>query len=143
MIEPSPDALLGGVADSLEQAVLPELTSGPLRRQVREAARIIRRVARMLDHLEPALRADIDDMAATLATLPPAVRVPASAAATGAEADPRARHLALQALVAQADAAAHTLPPGAERDETLERLRDLYRRMLAREQTLGRAPAAR
>lgn len=143
MIEPGPDALLAGVADSLERTVLPDLASGPLRRQVREAVRIIRRVALVLDRVEPALREDVADMEETLrAIMGPREQEPAWRAlrirldellgAPDAGEALRRRHAALQDLLIDADAAAYAPPD----PEALGRLRALYRRMLLRERGL-------
>jgi hypothetical protein len=153
VIEPGHDALLAGVADSLERTVLPDLASGPLRRQVREAVRIIRRVALAMDRVAPALREDIADMTATLeAIVEPDKSGPASdvlrarldAVRTPEGADTNAlrrRHAELQALLIDADAAAHALADPA-RAEALARLRALYRRMLARERRLTQPESA-
>jgi hypothetical protein len=154
VIEPGPDALLAGVADSLEQTVLPDLTSGPLRRQVREAIRVVRRVALVLDGIAPALREDVADMEATLQAIvgprehEPAWRTLRSrldelAAPDEAEADSlRRHHAALQNLLIEVDAAIHALPDPAARAAALTRLRALYRRMLLRERSLTRPGSA-
>jgi hypothetical protein len=154
VIEPGPDALLAGVADSLERTVLPDLTSGPLRRQVREAIRVVRRVALVMDRIAPALHEDVADMAATLRAIVEAnesdpawralrTRLEALDQPGSPESDAlRSRHAELQALLIDADAAVHALPDPAARAATLTRLRALYRRMLLRERGLTQPGSA-
>jgi len=124
MIRPTDPDLLGGVAASLEQTVLPDLARGTAaRRQLQAAIGILRRIAFALPQRAGSIAADNADMAETLrriemsnlefATLPD---------------DPSARHLALQemlsALADSPDDAVQTI------------LTALYRRMIDRELTL-------
>lgn len=148
MIQPSLEDLLDGVAAGLEDNLLPVL-SGPLRRQTRESIRILRRVARILDKVGPALHEDNSDMEDTLRALLGAVSDPAlrdrildglgtdgeAPAAPASLARLRRRNRDLQALLLDADAFAHALP-APDRDAALTRLRAFYRRSLQREAAL-------
>ncbi len=69
MLNPSVIDLLAGVADALAATVADELPSGPQRDQVRAAVAIIRRVARALPTLAPALQEDTQALAAGLRDL--------------------------------------------------------------------------
>ena len=145
MIRPTLEDLLEGAAASLEETVLPGL-SGPTRRQTREAIRIVRRVARILDKVGPALHADNADMEDTLRAALETIsdralrsrveeglgtRETALGSPTPLDAL-RSRSRDLQALLLEVDGYAHGMSEPGRRD-LLARLRALYRRSLERE----------
>ncbi|MGY9075470.1 MAG: hypothetical protein ACKVHU_21265 [Acidimicrobiales bacterium] len=66
MTEPSPAELLAGVAEALEQTVLPSLERGEARNQVMAAIGIVRRCGGALDGYGAMLHADCVDLLATL-----------------------------------------------------------------------------
>ncbi len=66
MTEPSPSELLAGVADALEQSVLPDLERGPSRNQILAAIGIVRRCSGAVDRYGPLLHEGCGDLLATL-----------------------------------------------------------------------------
>ncbi|MGF1599853.1 MAG: hypothetical protein ACFCVK_23570 [Acidimicrobiales bacterium] len=66
MLNPTPGRLLAGVADALDETVLPALERGPARDQVRAAVGIVRRCARAIDAFGPTVHADCVDVAGSL-----------------------------------------------------------------------------
>ena len=138
MLDPSVVDLLNGVAAALRDDVLGELEPGPARDQVRNAAALVRRVARALPGLTAYLVDDIADLAASVealgGTVPPGVdALPRHGGALGLESlteldlDLRGR---LAAIVEQTD-----LDAGAER-----RLREALGRITEREAALRLSP---
>jgi len=65
MTKPSIGELLNGVVTSLRESVLPEIPSGPTRRQLQVAIAIIRRVALVWDKVAPYLYLDNKDIEQT------------------------------------------------------------------------------
>ncbi|MCU1401525.1 MAG: hypothetical protein JWN62_4634 [Acidimicrobiales bacterium] len=65
-MRPLPHELLGMVAAALTDTVLPALTDGPARRQLKAAISIIARSAAAIPLMDQYLREDIDDVASTL-----------------------------------------------------------------------------
>lgn len=115
MLRPSPQDLLRGTCDQLEQQVLPELEAGAAQRQLKAALHLLRRLERSWDRLPAYLAEDNADIAATLGSF--------------ADGDPVATNLRLQEELIAADAEARD----AHDEQRLAELRDLYRRMLDRE----------
>ena len=66
MTKPSIGDLLKGVATSLRESVLPELSSGPTRRQLQVAIAIIRRASLVWDKVAPYLYIDNQDIEKTV-----------------------------------------------------------------------------
>ncbi len=66
MTKPSIGDLLKGVATSLRESVLPELSSGPTRRQLQVAIAIIRRASLVWDKVAPYLYLDNQDIEKTV-----------------------------------------------------------------------------
>ena len=66
MSEPSPSELLVGVADALEQTVLPDLPRGLTRNQIMAAVGIVRRCGDAVDRYGPLLHAGCVDLVTTL-----------------------------------------------------------------------------
>jgi hypothetical protein len=66
MTKPSIGELLNGVVIGLRESVLPELPSGPTRRQLQVAIAIIRRVAMVWDKVAPYLYLDNKDIDQTV-----------------------------------------------------------------------------
>lgn len=98
MLNPSVVELVAGVADALESTVVAELEAGPARDQVVGAVAILRRVARTLPTLGPALAADVVALTAALDRL----------GVLGDRTDPPS---ALAGAVALADRLAGSPPP--------------------------------
>ena len=159
MIKPTVGELLSGVAVSLRERVLPEIPPGVTRRQIQAAIGIIRRASSVWDKIGPYFFADNQDIEETLRRLIPVIeRVTAeqtdarlAAVATKlratldrsrepAEAYPSpavlgARNIELQEVLAELQEALHENPvtKNAGRLEIDALIRDLLRRMLARE----------
>ena len=152
MLRPSPSELLVGVADALESTVLDELERGMARNQVVAAIGIVRRCAAATDRHGPLLHADATDLVSSLAAvvaaeptlLPPEERrtgdVLAAAGSVLGRAYPSISELIEVDLQLREVAAA--LGAEAERRGSSEItvLRELFRRMLARESELGLSP---
>lgn len=66
MSEPSPSELLAGVADALEQTVVPDLERGLSRNQIIAAVGIVRRCGDAVDRYGPLLHTGCVDLIATL-----------------------------------------------------------------------------
>ncbi len=66
MTEPSPDELLAGVAEALQETVLPDLERGFGRNQVMAAIGIVGRCSEAVDRYGPTLYAGCVDLIATL-----------------------------------------------------------------------------
>jgi hypothetical protein len=161
--------LLSGVAASLRESVLPEIPAGPTRRQIQAAISIIRRVSLVWDKTGPYLYADNKDIEETLRQVS-AILDRAGTNGSGAGLEPlrqrlRAaldrrgeagveypspvalgmRNVELQGLLVELQEALQGAerPTSAERIEILAMLRELFRRMLARELEVTAPRAAR
>lgn len=66
MMKPSPAELLQGVADALADTVLPTLERGSARNQVQAAVGIVQRCASAIDRYGPILHTECSDLLATL-----------------------------------------------------------------------------
>ena len=134
MTEPTIDELLRGVAESLHDAVLPDLPVGAARNQLVAAIAIVRRAAATSADVPHYLWEDNRDIASVLRDVAPSLGLDAPAAPTTAEppslAELRQVNLDLQHRLvaaqqrARADAGAFTARTA---------LRALFERMLARE----------
>jgi len=146
MNQPSNEILLAGIADSLEETVVPDLPrGGQARRQVQAAIAVLRRLAFALPLSAETTDVDNADIEFTLRqcaghfdrhvadalnnaldTLPP---------------EPDGRNAALQAMLAEIQA---DLPAAPDRRlEITARLRLLFTRLLAREAELVPPPPPR
>ena len=152
MTEPTPAELLAGVADALEQSVLPELDRGAVRNQVMAAIGIVRRCGEATDRYGPFLYADCVDLIATLrqssvddpALSDIAGQQLADALATGdrvlGEAYPLPSGL-VEAHRALSEVLALLLLEAQRIDsDQLRVLRELLSRMAAREKEVGLSP---
>ncbi len=92
MTKPSIGDLLNGVAASLRESVLPEIPTGPTRRQIQAAISIIRRVSLVWDKTGPYLYADNKDIEETLRRVS-AILDRAEANGTGAGLEPLRQRL--------------------------------------------------
>jgi hypothetical protein len=168
VIKPAIGELLGGVATSLRERVLPEIPAGTTRRQIQAAIGIIARVALVWDKTGPYLYADNKDIVETLGRMLPVLeRVAAQEgiarigaictklrdtlehSAQRVQPYPSAqvlgaRNLELQEVLAEMQEALHENPAveSADRDELKSILHELFRRMLTRELEITR-PARR
>lgn len=156
MIKPDTDDLLAGIIAAVEADVLPALPEGGPRRQLRSALHTLSRVQRSWGRLGPYLLADGEDIRATLEGVlrtlaaggdPGARRLAAKlpAAAPGPGRPAAAWEAELEELLAAVDAHVRLspAPDPAARDAALGPLFELYRRMLARQDSAwGTAPAA-
>ena len=138
MIYPTISELLSGVATSLDETVLPELSPGPARNQLVAAIALIRRSAAASDSIGAYLWEDNRDMAAVLSEVAPLVGLdpPPTAVDAGYPTldELRRRNLALQhQLVAIHD----TLREDSGSDRAQAALRALFERMLARESQIN------
>lgn len=151
MLRPSPSELLAGVADALDQTVLPELDRGLARNQVQAAIGIVRRCAAAMDALGPLLHAECTDLLSTLQHL--------ASADAGLVTDHASLELASNRAAAVLGS---TYPSPGELTEAVALLREqlsalavaaeqlaspqrpeirrLLQRMLEREQALGLSP---
>lgn len=151
MIKPQLDALIRGVANGLEETVLPELTHERARRQLKDGLRLLRRLSDTWGEILPTLRCDNRDIETTV------VRLSVELEGLGAlpdgwrdALDPAridqdelhpdalsARNEALQELLADV----HTRLTGRALDDRRraveDELRALYRRSLERERALA------
>lgn len=142
MIKPTIPELLDGVADSLEESVLPELPAGNARVQLVAALAIIRRAATASYATGPYLDADNRDIAATLQSLAPSLgqttlpqRITAAADAINTGSD---RYVAIEEL-ANLNYTLQSLLIDVQRElgaAAESFLRPLYERMLERESVL-------
>ena len=148
MTKPSIGDLLNGVAASLRESVLPEIPTGPTRRQIQAAISIIRRVSLIWDKTGPYLYADNKDIEETLLQVS-AILDRAEADGSGAGLEPLrqrlhaaldqqgatgveypspavlgARNVELQGLLVDVQEALHgpTNPEAIDRPESAERL---------------------
>ncbi len=159
MIKPTVGELLSGVAVSLRERVLPEIPPGVTRRQIQAAIGIIRRVALVWDKTGPYIYADNQDIEDALRRLLPviegviaaepdarleavSVKLRATLEQSSQPAGPYPspavlgeRNIELQELLAELQEVLHEhpSPKGSGRLEIDSILRDLLRRMLARE----------
>ena len=140
MIYPTISELLSGVATSLDETVLPELSPGAARNQLVAAIALIRRSAAVGEHIGAYLWEDNRDITAVLSEVAPLVGLdpPPTDAGTGAGypslEELRRRNLALQhQLVAVHD----TLREDAGSARAQAALRALFERMLARESQIN------
>ncbi len=76
MLRPSPAALVAAVAEVLAGEVADGIEPGPARDQVRDAAAVLKRVARALPDFTTFLLEDIHDLAAALERLGRPVELP-------------------------------------------------------------------
>jgi len=165
--KPSIGDLLAGVAASLREAVLPEIPTGPTRRQIQVAISIIRRASRAWDKVGPYLYADNKDIEETLRLVSALLDLAKSDHAdlkllgqkmqavldrrgdAGVEyPSPAAlsvRNLELQKLLVELQEALHALPVRefAARADILKMLRALLGRMVARELEVNAPEPAR
>jgi hypothetical protein len=151
--------LLSGVAVSLRERVLPEIPPGVTRRQIQAAIGIIRRASSVWDKIGPYFFADNEDIEETLRRLIPviervtaeetdarleamAIKLRATLDRSGEPAEPYpspavlgSRNIELQEVLAELQEALHDNPvaKNASRLEIDALIRDLLRRMLARE----------
>lgn len=133
MIKPTTSELLGGVAASLDETVLPELPPGSTRNQLVAAIAIIRRCAAVGDRIGPYLWDDNRDILAVLSEVTPLVGLdpPSSAmAAYPTLEELRQQNLELQEQLVAVHDALRDAPSDAPARVAL---RALFERMLARE----------
>ncbi len=117
MIKPRPEELLARIAAALDETALPNVTHGPSRRQLQAATAALRRLAHALPREAAVIAEDAADLEQTLrAVLGEKFVAPAAT-------DIKERHLALQAIAA--DALQNNL------------LDDYYARSVSRELTLN------
>jgi hypothetical protein len=134
MINPTISELLGGVAASLDETVLPELTPGFARNQLVAAIALVRRCAAVGDRVGPYLWDDNRDIASVLSEVAPLVGLePPSSVIEDAYPtleELRQQNLALQQQLVAVHDALSDAPSDAPARVTL---RALFERMLARE----------
>lgn len=151
MLRPSPSELLAGVADALDQTVLPALDRGPARNQVQAAIGIVRRCAAAMDTLGPVLHAECTDLVSTLQHLASAdagllpdhasFELAADrAAAVLASTYPSLGELTEAVALLQEQAAAMAVAAEQQASPQLPEIRRLLQRMLEREQALRLSP---
>ena len=138
MINPTISELLGGVATSLDETVLPELSPGLARNQLVAAIALIRRAAMVDERIGSYLWEDNRDITSVLSEVAPLVGLDPPPAAVDAGYptldELRRRNLALQhQLVAIHD----TLREDSGSDRAQAALRALFERMLARESQIN------
>jgi len=138
MINPTISKLLGGVATSLDETVLPELEPGFARNQLVAAIALIRRAATVDERIGGYLWEDNRDITAVLSEVAPLVGLdppPITVDAGYPTLDElRRRNLALQhQLVAIHD----TLREDSGSERAQAALRALFERMLARESQIN------
>ena len=153
MSEPSPAELLVGVADALEETVLPEIPRGHSRNQIMAAVGIVRRCGDAVDRHGPLLHAGCVDLLATLRRVSSAD--PDVVATSGAEAFDDALSAADAVLDAIYPRPSELAPIHAELSEqtaalvvvaqrtnspALAALRELLERISEREAELGLSP---
>ncbi len=166
MTKPSIGDLLSGVATSLRESVLPEVPTGPTRRQLQVAIAIIRRVSSVWDKVTPYLYLDNRDIEQTVIQIcallerdqvklegidPAALRRRLELNGERMEYPPHdalaARNIELQQLLVDIQEALHAPalrnasgPRRADRDEIAAMLQALLRRMLERELEVNAPP---
>lgn len=155
MMKPSPAELLQGVADALADTVLPTLERGPARNQVQAAVGIVHRCASAVDRYGPILHADCRDTLATIRSVVVADPSLAPSERASGEAFEAALHEAESVLglvypsvseLQEAALALHeqlaliVVAAEQQRSSELPTIRDLFDRVLAREQELGLSP---
>jgi hypothetical protein len=126
--EPHAPALLARICRTLEETALADMGSAEARRQLKAGLWTIGRIAAALDTPAESLAAEIAYMERVLVQLGDDLSdCPAG--------PPRARHVALQARLADADRHAQAARAGGDPQaaEAVRALRMLYRRMLDRE----------
>jgi hypothetical protein len=153
MNQPSNETLLAGIADALEDTVVPELArGGQARRQVQAAIAVLRRIAYALPLSAEAIDVDNADIEFTLRQcadqFDPNIAEALDNALDVLPPEPDRRNAALQTLLAEIQA---DLPDAEDRRlDIITRLRLLFVRLIARETELippdrprtPRAPAA-
>ncbi len=151
MLNPSPADLLRGVAEALDETVLPDLPRGAPRSQVQAAIGIVRRCAAAMEAHGPILYAECVDLVGTirLVTAADGQLVDDRAALDGVlvEADlvMGAEYPSVGQLTALALELHEVLEPIAVQAEQLQStqcaaIRGLFGRQLARAQDLGLSP---
>lgn len=151
MLNPTPGRLLTGVADALDETVLPTMERGTARSQVMAAIGIVRRCALAVDTLGPVLHAECVDLAQVVRSItdadPGLVADRPDLTTTLRRADEALAErypsvptltetvLSLHELVAE-------LAVAAERQESGQRssIRAILQRMTERRDTLGLSP---
>jgi hypothetical protein len=167
VIKPTASELLSGVAMSLRERVLPEIPPGTTRRQIQAAIGILRRIAAVWDKTGPYIYADNKDIEETLRSMLPMLEsvIAADGKAfkavtakmrrtldqSNAAEEPYpspdtlgARNIELQEVLAELQETLHENPQvkNASRSEVDAAIRELLRRMLARELEIS-SPARR
>ena len=148
MIRPAAEELLAGIAESLDEHVLPQLEPGAARIQVEMAIVILRRLAVAVPKTVPYFEADNADIEETLLSLAPVLgphlallhNASASEAAGASPGDAlaatnRGLHEAVAGVVPLLASSSALDPQSRVRLETA--LRALFRRMLDRELELS------
>lgn len=151
MLKPSPAELLAGVAQALDETVLAAMERGPARNQVQAAIGIVRRCSGAIDTYGPVLHTECTDLAESLrsiAAADPGVLADRSEFDLAVDAAdsmlagsyPSVSELTETALSLRLELA--KLATQAERHQSgqLPAIRELFDRMLEREQSLGLSP---
>lgn len=152
MIHPTPGELLASVADTLATIVEPTVADEHARRQLRAATHVLRRLAATWDLYPRGVADDVTDMSATLRTIEGLLNGHVSQRLSDADAtfqdvegfnEPGLQALArdharLQGELERLNGVIHTqglreVPPARQR-QIGSHLRDLYERMLWRQQ---------
>lgn len=152
MIKPPIDTLIDGIANALEETVLPEVGGERARRQLKDGLRVLRRLAKIWDEVLPTIQQENLDIETTLArlsseldalgALPDRWRdlLEPSGVAEGDALSARtlsARNERLQELLAEVHGRLAECEAGDSRRAAEEGLRALYQRSLARDRTLS------
>ncbi|MDH3683508.1 MAG: hypothetical protein OEV40_26610 [Acidimicrobiia bacterium] len=151
MLKPSPAELLADVAQALDETVLTTLARGPARNQVQAAIGIVRRCAEAVDAFGPVLHAECADLAASLRSIAAADldlvpdRSAFDGAADAADVVLASSYPSVPDLIETALSLRHQLAELAvlaeqRRSEQLPAIRELFERMLDREDRLGLSP---
>lgn len=155
MMKPSPAELLQGVADALNNTVLPTLERGPARNQVQAAVGIVQRCASAVDRYGPAIHAECSDLRATLRSVvsdDPSLRphpsadgqafdsVLAKADSVLGRAYPTVSDLLEIGLELREQLAFIAVRAEQQQSAELPAIRELFKRMTDREQELGLSP---
>ena len=151
MLSPSPGRLLSGVADALDETVLPTMDRGVARNQVQAAIGIVRRCAAAVETFGPILHAECMDLAQSLRSISVAdAALVADRAALDAALDAADGVLAesypsvptLVETVLSLHAVVAEMAVVAERQESTKRpaIRALLERMVERQRTVGLSP---
>lgn len=142
MIEPTPSDLLNNVAGVLRKDVVPIIPEGEMQNQVKAAAVIIRRIAKIWDLIIPSLQAENRDIEACLSSLPESIRKSTEPAKEPIPLAPRftevaAKNRSLQEeLLAIQEKISHG-DKGELKEEVESLLRNLHRKNLERERLLS------